>query len=33
MTPKTAPQSPAELGQFTFRDGVWYLQATPPKQK
>jgi hypothetical protein len=26
---KTGPLSPADLGQFSFRDGVWYLSPSP----
>lgn len=32
----TGPLSPESLGQFTYRDGVWYLapkQTPAPKQR
>ncbi|MDB5101656.1 MAG: hypothetical protein JWM80_6077 [Cyanobacteria bacterium RYN_339] len=34
QAPKTGPLSPLEIGQFSYRDGVWYVQAKPaPKTK
>ena len=36
MTPKTSskkhltgPLTPLEIGHFSFRDGVWYVQSKP----
>lgn len=28
-TVQTGPLNPAEIGQFTYRDGVWYLSPSP----
>lgn len=41
MTPKTqsqrpagtGPLAPAEIGTFTFRDGVWYVVPKPQTTK
>ena len=27
----TGPLSPADLGQFTYRDGIWYLNPIKSK--
>lgn len=26
---QTGPLNPADVGQFTYRDGVWYLSPSP----
>lgn len=30
---QTGPLNPATVGQFTFRDGVWYLKPAPQVKK
>jgi hypothetical protein len=29
--PQTGPLSPQQIGLFSFRDGVWYVQPKAPK--